>query len=711
MNEHCQRAAEDSLLQSLLILCRHHRRDVHPDALISGLPLAQGRLTPAVFERAARRAQFSSSLVRKPVEALNRALFPAILLLQGDRACVISRIEENDAVLLYADLPDAEVRLPLTELQQQYSGYALYARPEHTQTTQPDNPFGTRRDGHWFWAVIRQNRALYRDIILAAVVINLMAIATPMFVMNVYDRVVPNSAFSTLWMLTIGMVILLSADLTLKLLRSWFVDLAASRTDIRLSSRLLDHVLSLQLQHRPGSSGALAANVQSFESVRSFVSSLTLTALADLPFLFLFIVIVMMISWPLVIPILVGSALILLYSLISQNNMRNLARQSMESGAERNALLLEGIGNPETVKSFNLQGGLQTRWENLTLVLSQNAARMRLLSTSVSQGAAWIQQLSGVSIIIIGVYLISTGDLSQGGLIASYMLSSRALIPVSQAAALLAQFHQASTAMEALDNLMALPTEHSAAARRVDRPVLRGDIEFNRVSFAYPGSEQLALNQVSLKIRAGEHVAILGKNGSGKSTLEKLLMGLYQPTEGSILVDGVDLRQLDPSQLRRNIGYVPQEVSLLMGSLKQNIAADHSGHSDADILYAATLAGLLPMIHQHPQGLALPVGERGLQLSGGQRQAVGIARALINDPPMLILDEPTASLDHASEEQIKKILAEKSAGKTLLLITHRSSLLSLAQRLIVIDQGKIVADGPKDTVMEALRQGRIAGAS
>ena len=712
MTEHCQATAGGPLLQSLLILCRHHRRSVHPDALLTGLPLEQGFLTPALFDRAARRAQFSSRMAQVPLLHINRALLPAIALLNTNNACVITSldVQSGTAEVIHPDLPDAVTQVSLTELQQQYSGYTLYARPEYQQR-RDDNPFSLPRDGHWFWAVIRQNRSLYRDIILAAVVINIFAIATPMFVMNVYDRVVPNNAFSTLWMLAIGMLILLCADLTLKLLRSWFVDLAASRTDIRLSSRLLDQILAMQLQHRPGSTGSLAANLQSFESVRAFVSSLTLTALADLPFLLLFVVIISLISWPLVIPILLGSAAILLYALVSQHNMRALARQGMEAGAERNAILLEGLGNIETVKSFNLQSNIQSRWENLTIVLSHNAARMRLLSASVSQGAAWIQQAAGISILIIGVYQLSQGDLTQGGLIAAYLLSSRALAPVSQAAALLAQFHQASTAMEALDKLMELPPETGNQATQVNRPVLRGEIEFNKVSFAYPNSDLLALNQVSLKIRAGEHVAILGKNGSGKSTLEKLILGLYQPKEGSILIDGVDLRQLDPAQLRRNIGYVPQDVALLQGTLRQNITPDHNRHTDDEVLAITGMVGLTPMIHQHPQGLALPVGERGHQLSGGQKQAVALARALINDPPLLILDEPTASLDHASEEQIKKVLAEKAAGKTLLLITHRSSLLALAQRLIVIDQGKIVADGPKDIVMEALRQGRIAGAA
>jgi ATP-binding cassette subfamily C protein LapB len=595
-------------------------------------------------------------------------------------------------------------------LQTQYSGYCLYARPEILPQSRANNPFDSDQNGHWFWGIIRQNSALYRDIIIAAIVINLFAIASPMFVMNVYDRVVPNNAISTLWVLVIGMVLLLATDLVLKMMRSWFVDLAASRTDIRLSSRLLDRVLSLSLQFKPASSGSLASHLQSFESVRSFISSLTLTALADLPFLLLFIVIIALISWPLVIPIIVGSALILIYAFMGQRKMHALSEDGMKASTERTTLLLDSLSNLDSLKSFNLQSNTQAQYEKLTLAITHNSAQMRFIAASVSQNAAWVQQLVGVSIIIIGVYLIGAGDLSQGGLIASYLLSSRALAPVGQAAGLMAQYHHAHTAMSALEKLMSLPSERDNLEQQIQRADIKGQIEFNKVSYAYPDSDILALNQVSFKIRAGERVAILGKNGSGKSTIEKLLLGLYPAKEGQILIDGLDIKQLDIYQLRRQIGYVPQDVSLLLNSLKANISSDAS-ISDERILGLIQEVGLLPFVQQHPQGLSLPAGERGSQLSGGQRQAVAIARALILDPAILILDEPTSSLDYSNEELIKNVLAQHSANKTLILVTHRTPLLALVDRLIVIDQGRILADGPKDTVMEALRQGRIIGAT
>ncbi len=699
------------LLTALMTLCAYHGRDAHRDTLISGLPLTDGKLTPSVFERAARRAQFSSRLLHRRLAEINTALLPAILLLQNEKVCVVTRMSlaEGKAEVIYPELDDAAVEVPLEELQQQYSGHLIYCRPDF-QLERRHADFGADKKQHWFWGIIGQNRKLYRDIVLAAILINLFAVAMPLFVLNVYDRVVPNAATATLWALAAGLVTVLVADLILKSLRAWFVDLAASRADIRLSSRIMERVMAMKMQDRPPASGAFAANIQSFESVRSFIGSLTLIAIVDFPFVLLFAGIIAWINPVLVIPIAIGAVIVLIYALISQYNMHKLTEIAMQAGAQRNATLIESLGNLEAVKSFNVQGDVQAKWEDSTIFLSRNSAKMRLLSSSVTNGASFVQHFVGMSIIIVGVYLLIDGQLTQGGLIAAYLLSSRAMAPVSQAAGLLSHYHQAATSMELLENIMERPVEYEEADNKIDRPVFRGDIEFRNVSFAYPDAQEQALTDVSLKIKAGEHVAILGKNGSGKTTLEKLIMGLYQPTQGSVLIDGIDMRQLDVTQLRRNVGYVPQEISLFSGSLKHNIELTSPNEDTERLLRVIRLAGLESMIRHHPEGINMPVGERGQQLSGGQRQSVGIARALINEPPILLLDEPTASLDHTSEEQIRKHLARESAGKTLILVTHRSSLLQLAQRLVVIDRGRIVADGPKETVMEALRQGRVSGA-
>ncbi|KDE39218.1 MAG: type I secretion system permease/ATPase [Nitrincola lacisaponensis] len=701
-----------ALLGCLLIISRFHDSPVSAETAIAGLPLVNGTLTPSVFHRAAKRAGLASRISQSPLEQLNENLLPAILILKDDKACVLNRIdhEQQTAEVIYPELSETVVALPLSEIQSKYTGQVIYARPEFRFDSRAPE-IKKVRDRHWFWGVIAENRRLYRDVLLAAVMINCFAVAMPLFVMNVYDRVVPNHATDTLWVLAAGVFIVLSADLILRLMRSWFVDLGASRADVKLSSAIMERVLGMKMINRPASAGSFAANIQSFESVRSFIGSLTVVALVDLPFVLLFATVIAIIGWPLVLPIIAGALLVLIYALSAQAKMHSLSETSMRAGAMRNSTLIESLSNLETLKSFGAESRIQTIWEKTTIFLTRTAAQMRLISASITNGAQWTQHTVAVAIIIIGVYMIIEGNLTQGGLIAAYLLSSRAMAPISQAAGLLAQYHHSATAMQSLNEIMERPVERPENKNWISRPALRGEIEFKRVNFRYPDDERLAITDMSFKIRAGEHVAILGRNGSGKTTLEKLILGLYEPESGAILMDGVDLRQIDPSELRRQIGYVPQDVSMFFGTLKDNIITACPRAEDQQILRAATLSGLAPFINSHPAGFDMQVGERGQLLSGGQRQSVAIARALVNDPPILLMDEPTGSLDHTSEETFKQNLSRYSRGKTLLVVTHRSSLLTLADRIIVVDAGKIVADGPKAEVMEALKQGRVGSAN
>ncbi len=700
-----------SLLGCLLIIARYHEIPLSEQTAIAGLPLVDGILTPSVFHRAAKRAGIASRICSSAIEELNENLLPVILLLNDDQSCVLKSINagDNTAEIIFPELPDTVVHQPLAELRQRYTGQVIYARPEFRFDKRAPE-IKKVKDRHWFWGVIAENRRLYRDIIIAAIMINLFAVAMPLFVMNVYDRVVPNHATDTLWVLSAGIIIVLIADLVLRMMRSWFVDLGASRADVKLSSSIMEHVLGMKLSNRPASAGSFAANVQSFESVRSFMGSLTVVALVDLPFVLLFMAIIAIIGWPLVIPIIVGALLVLIYALSAQSKMHQLSETSMRAGSMRNSTLIESLSNLETVKSFSAESRIQTNWEQSTIFITRTAAQMRLLSASITNGAQWTQHTVAVAIIIIGVYMLIEGQLTQGGLIAAYLLSSRAMAPISQAAGLLAQYHHSSTAMESLNEIMERPVERPSGKNWISRPAVKGSIEFKRVNFRYPDDERLALTDLSFNIKAGEHVAILGRNGSGKSTLEKLILGLYQPESGAILVDGVDIRQIDPSELRHQIGYVPQDVSMFFGTLKENIITGYPQAEDHQILKVANLSGLAPFINAHPAGFDMQVGERGQLLSGGQRQSIAIARALISDPPILLMDEPTGSLDHTSEEQFKQNLSRYSKGKTMIVVTHRSSLLALVDRIIVIDAGKIVADGAKAEVMEALRQGRVGSA-
>ncbi|ATH76095.1 MAG: type I secretion system permease/ATPase [Halomonas sp.] len=707
----------DELLECLKAIASFHQHEVSAEALRAGLPLEQGKLTPSVFGRAASRAGLTSRIVKSRLSALNPALLPAVLLLEPGRACVLLAIDlkQQKARVLFPELAESEVEIPLAELHAGYSGDAIYVRPKFLtdNASEPSVNSKKRRDQHWFWGVIRENRRLYRDIVLGSLAINLFAVAMPLFVLNVYDRVVPNQATETLWVLAVGIFIVLCFDLALRLMRSSFVDLAASRADVKLSSSIMAKSLGLRLEERPASTGSFTSTLQSFESVRAFIGSATILGIVDLPFVLMFAAIIALINPWLVLPVLVGIVFVLLYALAAQGKLHELSQTTWEVGAQRNSLLVESISQLENVKALRAESRIQRQWEKATAFLAKTGSQLKMVSTSVSNVAQWAQHSIAVCVIIVGVYQIIQGNLTQGGLIAAYMLSSRAMAPISQAAALLAQYHQSSTALESLNNVMDKKSERHEGKSYVEKPSFEGNIRLEKVTLRYPNEERDALREVSIHVKAGEKVALLGRIGCGKSSLNKLIMGFYQPTAGAVLVDNVDIRQLDPLHLRRHIGYVPQDVSLFSGSLRDNIVAGGGNDrvDDEALLRALELAGLEALVNGHPHGVDLQVGERGQALSGGQKQSVAIARALVQDPPILLLDEPTSSMDNASEEAFKANLTQISAGKTILVVTHRTSLLSLVDRIIVMDAGKVVADGPRDTVVEALRQGQIGRAS
>ena len=704
--------ASDSLLECLLIVVHAHGGTLSHEAAINGLPLVNNRLTPSLFQRAAKRAGLTSKVLKKSLDTLNPALFPAVLLLNNEEACVLLgwTDEGRTARLIFPDLGKAEAVMSRLELAARYTGHAILARPEFRFDARTPE-VGQVNHRHWFWGTLAENKRLYRDVLLAAFMINVFALALPLFSMNVYDRVVPNHAIETLWMLAVGVGILLIADLVLRTMRGYFLDQASSRVDVRLSAYIMERVLGLRLENRPLSAGSFASNLRSFETIRDFITSATVTAFIDVPFALIFLVVIGWISWPLILPIVFGMLLVLAYAFTVHSRMHELSETTYRASAMRNATLVESLVGLEAIKALGAESVMQRKWELSANFLSRVGAQLRLLSASTINVATWAQQLVNIAVIVLGVYLISDGNLTLGGLIACSMLSSRAMAPIGQVAGLLTQYHNAATALKSLDGILQQPVERPADSNFVTRQHFNGDIEFKDVDFSYPEQSQTALRNVSLKIRAGEHVAILGRVGSGKTTLEKLILGLYRPTSGAVLVDGIDLRQLDPAELRRNIGYVPQDVTLFYGSLRDNLTISSTTADDAAVLRAAQVGGIIEFVNNHPKGFDMTVGERGESLSGGQRQAVAIARAAINDPPILIMDEPTGSMDHSSEEEIKQQLGTFAAGKTMIVVTHRTSLLDLVERIIVIDAGKIVADGPKAQVVEALRQGRIGKAA
>lgn len=702
----------DPLLECLFSLARHHGRSCSREALSAGLPLVAHRLTPSLFARAAKRAGIASKIVKRGLDEIENALLPVVLLLKNNDACLLVGWEQEGQIaqVILPDLGEAVATMSRAELESRYQGTAIYARPEFRfDRRAPEIGQVNRR--HWFWGAMTENLPVYRDVFLAAALINVFALAMPLFLMNVYDRVVPNQAHETLWVMAVGLCIALLSALALNLMRGYFVDLAGKRVDVELSSRIMERVLGMRLENRPASVGSFAANMRSFETVRDFITSATMIAVIDLPFALLFIAAIAWVDPAMVIPVLIGMLLVVGSSALAQGKLHDLAETTFRAGAIRNANLIESLVGLETLKSLGAEGVMQHKWERSAIHLARVSNRLRLLAAANINGAATITQLVALAMIIIGVYRIGAAELTSGGMMACYLLSMRAMAPFGQVAGLMAQYHNTQTALSTLNEIMAKTAERDGEADFVSRPRFRGDIEFKEVEFAYPGDNGETLRKVSFRIREGEHVALLGRVGSGKSTLLRLVLGLYQPRSGAILIDGVDIRQLDPSQLRRNIGYVPQDVTLFFGSLKENILLAAPHLDNADLLAAAGVAGLNEMIDTHPRGFDMAVGERGELLSGGQRQGVAIARAVVHQPSILLFDEPTGSMDHTSEDTIKRNLRQFAAGKTMLIVTHRTALLDLVDRIIVVDKGKIVADGPKERVVEALRQGRIEKAS
>ena len=701
----------DSLLGCLLLACRSHQVATTKDALIAGLPLRNGKMTPALFKRAAERVNLSVTILKKPLNQIRAEFLPVTLLLQNDEACKLISINKatNTARVIYPELGDAEVAVALDEIAAQYVGYVIVTKTKYVFDKRAPE-VGKVRLRHWFWGTLAENKRIYRDVMVAAFVVNMFALAMPMFTMNVYDRVVPNRSVETLWVMAIGVAVIVIGDLILRTMRGYFLDWASARIDVKLSARIMEQVLGTRLEQRPNSVGSLASNLRSFESVRDFITSATITTLIDVPFGLIFIIVMAWISPPMVIPVLVGAVVMLLYAFSVQSKMHELSETMYRAGAVRNATLIESLVGLETIKALGIEGGMQRKWEHSARYLTEVGSKLKLLSQSISNGSNAIQQIISVSLILLGVYLVTSGDLTMGGLIASTMLASRALVPISQTAGLLTQYHTAATSLKSLDEIMNKPIERPLDSNFLSRPTFRGDIEFREVSFKYPGAEESALTNVSFKIKAGEHVALLGRMGSGKTTIHKLMLGLYQPTEGAILIDGIDARQIDPAELRRCVGYVQQDTHLFYGTMRENLTITTPHADDSAILAAAHAGGIDDFINAHPKGFDLLVGERGETLSGGQKQGVGIARALIGKPSILLLDEPTSAMDHSGEDAVKKRLIDASAGKTMVLISHRSSLFDMAERIIVLDSGRVVADGPKEQVIEALRSGKVGKA-
>jgi len=700
---------DDPLLDGLLILCRLHGRPASRASLSSGLPLQQQRLGADLLPRAAARAGLQGRVLQRELEAISPLNLPVLLLLNDGRSAVLQRWgDDGRALILPCEAEGGEQWVEREALAQAYSGHALFARPRHT-LEEVRSPLLPRVDA-WFRDTLRHSRWLYGDALLASLLINVLGLMVPLFVMQTYDRVVPNQALSTLWVLVAGLFIGTAFELVLRMVRAHLLDQAGKKTDLILSATLFERITGMAMKAKPASIGGFAQSIHDFQGLREFLTAVTLTSIIDLPFVALMLLVIGLLGgWLVLIP-LIAFPLAVGFALVIQARLRDTVQKSLSLGAVRQALLIETLGGLETLKACGAESERQYQWEHTNGAMARLDAHARNLSSLASNGTLFIQQFCGMATIVAGVYSIIAGNLSVGALVASYMLGSRVLAPLGQIAGLITRYQQAQLTMRSTDALMALPQERQAEQQALEHTTLKGGLTLSHVSFRYPAQTSPALQDVSVTIKPGERIGIIGRSGSGKSTLGRLLMGFHHPDEGQVLLDNLDLRQLDIADLRSQLGYVAHDLPLLAGSLRDNLTLGARHISDARMLEVAELTGVSDLARQHPHGFDRPVGERGQLLSGGQRQAVLLARALLLEPPILILDEPTSHMDNSSEEQLRQRLLNWVPGKTLLLVTHRTSMLSLVDRLLVLDNGKVVADGPKDAVIDALRKGRIGAA-
>jgi ATP-binding cassette subfamily C protein LapB len=712
--------ANDVLVQAIVWLTRHHGRERSAQSLLAGVPLA-GAMGPDQAVRVLRDAGFNAGLIQRRIADIHSLLLPAVLLLRNGDACiVVARQAGEDGAALYdVVMPGPQshaVKAREAELGAEYTGIALVAspRPQAARTAERDNDALRDPGSHWLWGTLRRFIPYYRSALIAALLSNVLMLATGLVTSVIFDKVIPHQAFVTLWALATGAGIALVFDLTARQLRSYLIDMAGKKTDLIIGSLLFRQSLGVRMEHRPQSAGSYAHQLAQVEVVREFFAGATLSALSDLPFVVIFVAMTFVIGGPLGWVLVLAIPLILGLAVVIQSGLRRSMSANMAHQADLQGVLVESVEGLEDIKAAGAQGRFLRRYEDATAAAAESARRARALSAFTNNLTMVAQQLITVVMLVWGVYLIAAGDLSGGALIGAVMFAGRAVGPLGSVVSLATRYQGARAAMVGLDRLMALPTEREAGRSYVSQPQITGRIGLHEVAFAYPETGDTpaprVLKGVNLRFEPGERVAILGRIGSGKSTILRLLAGLYQPTEGMVEVDGIDLRQIDPADFRARVGFVSQEPRLFNGSLRDNVLLGRAQVDPARLAEVARLTGLDRMVAAHPQGWELPVGEMGGLLSGGQRQLVALARCLVTQPQILLMDEPTSSMDAQSEVLFLRQLKEAVGNRTLIMVTHRPAVLDLVNRVAVVDGGKLVMDGPKAQALAALSGAKPATA-
>ncbi|WP_300973032.1 type I secretion system permease/ATPase [Sphingomonas sp. LHG3406-1] len=701
--------ALDPVLDCLAYLARAADRPSSPVLLRAGLALTpQGLLPFHQVEPALEQVGMRGMPITRPLKGWPKSRLPAILELEDGRAIVLNELNGRDALVFVPGTAEP-MWVAASEIEPLFTGRAVQVEADPTQERAGERPWDRAKRVHWFWSEINKLRSELRPVLLAALVVNLLAFAVPLFTMHVYDRVIPNKAIPTLWVLALGVCLALGLDFVLRLARAQLIDEVGRTLDAKLSQKLFEKIMNIPLAERAGSTGAMARRVSEYELVRDFFASTTVVLAVDMLFLVLFLgLITVLAGWLVLVPV-VGIALMLAAGMSLQRGMNQAALDAQADSSLQHSVLVESISGLETLKAQRAEGQMLGRWRRLADMTAATQEKMRRLTAVAVNLASLSQQLISIGLLIGGFYLFNAGAMSMGAIIAIVMLAGRALAPVGQFAFLITRGKQAFTTLDSLQRMMESGDERVSAARSIVPEIRNGSIAMEHVSFRYPTAARDSLADINLTIRPGEKIGIIGRVASGKSTLGRLLCGLYAPTDGVMTVDGLDSRQYHPHQLRDAFRFVGQDAELFSGSVKDNLLLGGARASDEQLVDAVRRSGADIFLSRDAAGFDLPVGERGALLSGGQRALLVLARALVSDSRLLFLDEPTGAMDTQTEAYfIDKLKTALKPDQTLVVATHRHQMLAIVDRLLVIDQGRIIADGPVDEVLGRLRDAASA---
>lgn len=687
---------DDSLQIAVTTFCNLLGKPTRVDIISEGLPLENGRLTLDLVTRALANQGVNAVLVKKSLHQLQNYHLPALLITQHNTALVlVSKNDEHCTVVV----PETAGRktYTYTELEEIISSHVVLADIKY-QADDRAKDYAKPYKKNWLKNHLMKYWPIYIDVGVASLFANLLAVATSLFALQIYDRVVPNDAFDTLFILTTGVVIAIIFDFTLRLLRAYLLDVTGKKLDLEISSRLFSQVLFMRLKAKPQSTGVFASQLREFDSVREFFTSTTAATISDFPFILLFLLLIWYLGGPVVWVPIIAIILMLVPSLLMQGKLAALSREGLREGAVKQGLTIEVIENLETVKASHAESRNLFLWETLTKKQATDSVAFKGLANKLSHGASMVQQLGFVFVVVVGVYQISANELTIGALIACTILTSRTIAPVNHITGVLVRWQHVKVALEGLDQIMQAPTERPPGRQFAHKPRLDGDYKLENIKLNYGDEGPPALSIKALQLKACSHTVLLGSNGAGKSSLLRILAGLEDVDSGQVLLDDISMTQLDPADRQRDIGYLPQDSCLFYGTLRENLQLSGNTFSDEAIFNVLDNIGFGGAVRAHPLGLDMPIlGSRSL--SGGQRQAIALARLILQNPRIVLLDEPTSAFDQANEEKVIQFMQTWLHGKTLVMATHKRRMLALGARGVLLKQGRVATEGDFESIL------------